>query len=230
MQSVIGAAFTSDGILAPYFRIESRGHHHSVFIQIGSKGDFYLRREQTGCEPFVNTFGNPSLAEIEIQIIEGNGLGNRLAQSRERFLRRGVVGILQKKRLDAVGFFDDVAGNEFVGSFVLVRLRIIINTAFQLLTYLFFGNIRKGCHIFQIDSAVFVQTGNEGFICVCDAFNLVGIECYGMQENIGFTGSAVDVSLQRKDFRSPRIHLYQVEITLVVEQSETFGELVVKLV
>ncbi len=105
MQSVIGAAFTSDGILAPYFRIESRGHHHSVFIQIGSKGDFYLRREQTGCEPFVNTFGNPSLAEIEIQIIEGNGLGNRLAQSRERFLRRGVVGILQKKRLDAVGFF-----------------------------------------------------------------------------------------------------------------------------
>lgn len=90
----------------------------------------------------------------------GLGIASRRAASDS--CARGVVGILQKKRLDAVGFFDDVAGNEFVGSFVLVRLRIIINTAFQLLTYLFFGNIRKGCHIFQIDSAVFVQTGQRG--------------------------------------------------------------------
>ena len=136
--------------------------------------------------------------------------------------------MLFQKGLYSVGFLDDVACDELIGDLVAVDEGIEVDAPFQFFEHLRLRGFRKRSHVFQIDPAVFVQTGDQRLIRIFGMGDLVGVESYGMVENIGLAGFAVDVAFQRQNLRSPRIHLNEVEVALVVEPPEAPREIVVE--
>ncbi len=119
MQAVVLAALRIDGVLFHDLRI-ARRPFHTIFVYIGRIGDLDLRIEQRGGEPFVDAFGYPALAEVEIEVVESDGpRRGRLPQGFERFPYRLVVGVLIQNSLHPVGFLDDIACDELVGDFTV---------------------------------------------------------------------------------------------------------------
>ena len=187
-----------------------------------------LRVEQRGGELFIDAFGYPPLAEVEVEVVESNGLRSRRPQCFERLPYRLVVGVLIQKGLHPVGFLDDVACDELVGDFVAVDEGIEVDAPFQFFEHLLLRGSRKRSHVLQIDPSVFVQTGDQRLVRIFGMGDLVGVESYGMVENIGLAGFAVDVAFQRQHLRSPRIHLDEVEVAFAVEPTEMLREVIVK--
>ena len=229
VQPVVLAALRADGILLRDLHVRRR-RLDAVLVQVGGKGDLDLRVEERGGETLVDAFGNPPFAQVEVQVVEGDGLGRRLAQRLQRFPGRDVVGMLPQERLDSVGLPDDVAGDELVGHLVAVRFRVVVDTPLQLPEYSLHGSSRERCHVVRFHPAVLVQARHEGLGGIGGVRDLVGIEGHGTVEDVGLACLAVDVTLQREDLRPPRVHLDQVEVALVVELPEAFGKAVVKAV
>ncbi len=130
--------------------------------------------------------------------------------------------------LHPVGFLDDIACDELVGDFIAADEGIEVDASFQLFEHLLLRGSRKRGHVLQVDPPIFVQTGDQCLVCILSMGDLVGVESYGMVENIGLAGFAVDVAFQRQNLRSPRIHLDEVEVAFVVEPTETLRKVVVK--
>ena len=196
VQAVVLTGLRADGILLRDLHVR-RFRLHAVLVQVGGEGDLHLRIEERGGETLVNTFWNPPFAQVEVQVVESDGFGRRLAQSLQRFPGRGVVGILPQERLDPFGFPDDIAGDELVGNLVAVRFRVVIDTSFQFPEYSLHGSSRERGHVVRFHPAVLVQAGHKGLRSVVGVRDLIGIEGHGTLEDVGFACLAVDVTLQR---------------------------------
>ncbi len=227
MDAVVFAALRIDGILVQNLRVQ-RGGLDAVFVDVGGIAHLDFRIEQRGGELFIDAFGYPPLAEVEVEVIESNGLRGRRPQCFERLPYRLVVGVLIQKGLHPVGFLDDVACDELVGDLVEVDEGIEVNAPFQFFEHLRLRSSRERSHVLQVDPPIFVQTGDQCLVRIFGMGDLVGVESYGMVENIGFAGLAVDVAFKRQHLRSPRIHLDEVEVAFVVEPTETLREVIVK--
>ena len=125
--------------------------------------------------------GDPTLAEIEIQLVECNSPGNGFLQFFEGILSQSDIRLdavitgevldtfllSVNPRLDIFGFLHHVSGDEAVGNLILLLNRIVKDMPFQrfkqvqfVLTHHITGGLvhaQQVGHIFHIDLSIFIE-------------------------------------------------------------------------
>ena len=135
-------------------------------VQAGGITDPHVRLIQVAHVGGIHACGNPALTEVEVQFLEGNAPGLRVPQGLKRLSHIGhpsTVGIAVYPCLDALRLFYHIAGYETVLDLVTVRQRVEIDAVFQGGEQFLLRPVGNGAHILQIDTAVFVERGGQGF-------------------------------------------------------------------
>ena len=129
-------------------------------IQAGGITDSHVRLIQMAHVGGIHAGGNPTLTEVEVQLLEGNAPGLRVPQGFKRLSHIGhplAVGIAVHPCLDALRLFNHVPGYETVLDFVTVRQRVEIDAVFEGGEQFLLRPVGNGAHILNIDTAVFVE-------------------------------------------------------------------------
>ena len=206
------------------------GGIYAELVPAGSVGNLYVGAEQVRGIFTVNACADPTLPEVEVQILKGDGTGRCLPQGGKGFFGCFVVGMLLYIFLYHLGFGDDVSGYELVDYLVITHQGIEEYTSFEFVEQHGFGLVGQTSHVFQIDRAVLIERGRQGFVGGIDVRNLALVEGYGMVEDVSFQGDAILVAFQRKDFPVVIVHAEEVYIFCIVQVAELTGKVVVQAV
>ena len=159
------------------------GDQRAVPVVLDAEG-IHLRRiayryghlKEMLAEAFVNIGRYPSLAEVEIQLLELDAFGCGLTKQRERAAAGIVVGVLFEVIFDSFGFGDDIPCREPFADFIPLDHRIIENEIAQLVDQLLPGARCERLHIGKLHPSELVERGGQRFGRRIDVLELVRIE------------------------------------------------------
>ena len=178
-------------------------------------------------EAFVNIGRYPSLAEVEIQLLELDAFGCGLTKQRERAAAGIVVGILFEVIFDPFGFGDDIPCREPFADFIPLDHRIVENASAQLVGQLLPGTRCERLHIGKLHPSELVERGGQRFGRRIDVLELVRIERYGASEDVGELFSAFDEAFEPQHLPPAGIVQDEGGILLLVQIAQQSREVLV---
>ena len=198
--------------------------------------NLHLRVEKLADIFLVILRGNPSLTELQTDVVKGNLLGQRLLQCGLGLLQggndHGVIGMFlsQFNGIVHIGqLIIDIAGEGLAADFV-AAIGHVIDTSFQLIDQIGLRMASDTGHILQVHLTIAVQRGKEGFLRRIDMADLIGDKGHGTLEDVGLDKGLVNGILQRQHVTSLAIVHDGTGILALVEIAELLDKLVVILI
>ena len=204
--------------------------HGGELVHAGGIGDADIGLVEVAHVGGVDARGYPPFAEVEVEFLEGDALWSGILQCLQRLfsLRQMLMlPVIGNPCLDALRLVDDIPGNEAVADFVIVRQRVEIDPAVEGSEQFLLGGVSERAHVVEMNRAVPVERGGQGFLRRVGLHDLIHREGHGTLEDVGLDELPVLLTLQGKDVASCGIHQQQFHVLLGVEVAVAQDKLVV---
>ena len=227
--AVVGLRLARHGKLLCELGTLVRYVHHEL-VKLWGIAYLDVGFEELGGELGEIALGHPALAEVEVQLIVCN---RTWAHGQQGMIRAGQLIIITVKMLFAIvplkklNLFNDIAGKELVGDFILSVHRIVIYALLQLVAQLVPGKVADGGHVFQVNAACTVQRGGERINSRLHMSVLVDIERDGTEEDVSLHEVAVLAVLQCERITALNIHQEKPGILSLIQVAVLADEAVI---
>ena len=226
--TVVTPIFTLHMELTPYFHVLALTTH-IILVDVGRIDNIHTRLVEVGHIRRIDRCGNPTLTEVEVQVLEGNRCRHGILQGFQRLLYLVVdfttVGF--NASFDGLDLLDHVSGNELVAYLIVTSQRIEEYLPVQFADEVILRLVRQFRHIAEIYPAVFVERCRHGLLCGLYMSHLTDRERNRPLEDVSLDKLAVLTALQRQHIPASCIHQDHLGIGFLVQATEAHTELVV---
>ena len=145
--------------LVPYLDVLAVAYGGEL-VHGGGVGDADIGLVEVAHVGGVDARGYPPLAEVEVELLEGDALRGGILQCLQRLFRLRqmlMLPIVGNPCPDALRLVDDVSSYEAVADFVIVSQGIEIDSAVEGCEQFLCGGVGERAHIVEMDRAVLVE-------------------------------------------------------------------------